>query len=112
MTSEEQLLANVMGIVAKLEGAEPLTEDEHAAIEDYGLLDYVSDSALDIVYRVGSDGSYRGTEVTVAVGGPTIWIDTARRVVHGSWGQDRYQRMYDDSVGLDDFMEDMWEGSR
>ena len=112
MTSKECLLANVVYIVAQLETREPLTEDAGQLDDGYGLSDWVSDSALDIVYRINSDGSYLGAEVTVAVGGPTVWIDTQRQVVHGSWGHDRYERDYDDSVGLDDYMGEIWEGSK
>ena len=109
MTSKEQLLANVRAIVEKLECSKPLTEDAEQLEEGYDISDWVGDSALDIVYRVDSSGHYRGVEVTVAIGGPTIWIDTQRQLVHGVWGSDRYHRSYDDQVGLDDFMAEMWE---
>ena len=109
MTSKEQLLASVLNIVEVLEGTEPLTEDAEQLDEGYDISDWVGDSALDIVYRVDSSGRYRGVEITVAIGGPTIWISAPRQLVHGVWGSDRYHRSYDDRVGLGDFMAEMWE---
>lgn len=43
--------------------------------EEFTAYDYLGD-ALDIEYRVSSDGTYRSAKVLIGYGGPNVWIDT------------------------------------
>ena len=74
---------------------------------DYSVLDYL-DSALDLEFIMGNDGSYRGARVLVALGGPTIWIDTRTSKVEGSWWQESAQASFNDAIGLDDMLEELF----
>ena len=47
-------------------------------------------------------------EILCAGGGPTIWVDTFREQVTGWWGTDRVQWYYQDNMGLNDYMEEMY----
>lgn len=68
---------------------------------------YLSD-VLDIEYRVGSDREYRSAEVLVAFGGPNIWIDTKNNTVNGAWASDRFSWSYQDNIGLEDALEEIF----
>ena len=66
------------------------------------------ESTYDIRYLVSSDKSFLGAEILVAGGGPTIWVDTFREQVTGWWGTDRVQWYFQDNMGLNDYMEEMY----
>jgi hypothetical protein len=72
---------------------------------------YLSD-ALDIEYRVGSNGSYRSALVMVAFGGPSIFIDTKTNMIEGYWWSDRASEPYIDGIGLDEALEELYECTR
>lgn len=50
------------------------------------LREYFEENALDIEYRIGGDGEYRGVAVTIATGGPHIEVDTNDGAVKLWWG--------------------------
>ena len=66
------------------------------------------EDTYDIRYLVSSDKNFLGSEILVAGGGPTIWVDTFREQVTGWWGTDRVQWYYQDNLGLNDYMEEMY----
>jgi hypothetical protein len=94
----DHLLNNVLHWCDLLEGRQ-----EAQIIEDgyESFWHMMSESILDIEHRD------RGSEVTVALGGPTVWIDTRREVVVGVWGNKRIERGYTDNVGLQEHLEDL-----
>lgn len=69
--------------------------------------DYLQD-ALDIEYIVNRDGKYLGARVLVAFGGPNIWIDTRRHMVDGYWWQEKASAPFQDEIGLDDALAELW----
>lgn len=73
-----------------------------------GAFEYL-ESALDLEYIISSDGQYRGARILVTLGGPNIGIDTQHNRVDGYWWGDEYHTTYDDQLGLDDAMREMWE---
>ena len=75
--------------------------------DDYSVFDYLVES-LDIEYVVGKDGEYRGARVLVALGGPTIWINTKTNQVEGAWWQDSAYATFDDAIGLDETLEELY----
>ena len=76
--------------------------------EPYTAMDYVSES-LDIEYYIGSLRAYRGARLLVTCGGPNIWVDTKTNRVEGHWWGDSYACTFNDSMGLDDACEELWE---
>ena len=72
--------------VAKLldENIEALIDKGY--IEQFDLYDYLADNALDMDFTIGSDGKFKSGIITLACGGPGIWIDT-RGAGHmiGAW---------------------------
>ena len=108
MTSKEQLQEEVRGIALELEAVAcgrynfytceiadddtdideaECNDDNYESDFDGGVERYFAD-ALDIEYRVDSQLRYRGVIITVAVGGPTIYVDTCAGEVRGYWGSD------------------------
>ncbi len=75
--------------------------------EQVSAFDYLSD-ALDIEYIVNSKGEYLGARVLVAFGGPNIWINTRTKTVEGAWWSDRADASFEDNIGLDDALEELW----
>jgi hypothetical protein len=61
-----------------------------------------------IRYLVDHDKQYLGAQILVAGGGPTIWVDTFTKEVRGYWGTDRVQWYFMDTLGLDDYCEELY----
>lgn len=74
---------------------------------EYSAYDYLSD-VLDINWILNSDRTYKGARVLVAFGGPNIWIDTNLGQVEGYWWGDSFTESFNDNVGLDDALEDLF----
>lgn len=70
--------------------------------------DYLTD-VLDIEYVVSSSREYLGARILVAFGGPNIWINTRNEQVEGHWWGDSATESFDDNLGLDDVLAEMWE---
>ena len=62
----------------------------------------------DIRYLVDREKRFMGAEILVAGGGPTIWVDTCKEQVTGWWGADRVEWYFQDNMGLNDYMEEMY----
>jgi hypothetical protein len=75
--------------------------------EKLSAFDYLQD-ALDIEYIVNGKGEYLGARVLVAFGGPNIWVDTKRGIVEGAWWSDKASASFQDSIGLDDALSELW----
>lgn len=88
----------------------PAEWNEDRDIESEGkfsAFDYL-ERALDIEYIVNSHGEYLGARVLVAFGGPNIWIDTRRGIVEGAWWSDRADASFQDNLGLNDALSELW----
>lgn len=75
--------------------------------EPMSAYDYLQD-ALDIEYIVNSKGEYLGARVLVAFGGPNIWVNTRTGTVEGAWWGDHATASFNDSIGLDDALSELW----
>ena len=64
------------------------------------LYDYMSD-VLDFEYTITSQREYKSVKVFVTLGGPNVWIDTARSAVCLAWGTDR-EEYYLDRIVCDE----------
>ena len=78
------------------------TEDEPLSA-----FDYLQD-ALDIEYIVNSKKEYLGARVLVAFGGPNIWINTRTKTVEGYWWGDSATASFQDNIGLDEALEELF----
>jgi hypothetical protein len=107
MDTKTELISMCERIVREIESGEYDMED-HDRAEWGGPCGshYLSD-ALDIEYTVSSSGYYLGSQVCVAFGGPSIYIDTRNQKVQGYWGGDYVERSYsNDALCLGDCLED------
>lgn len=66
-----------------------LTEEEAEERRENGepadIYDYIAE-ALDVEFTLDSRKQLVGVTLYVALGGPTVWIDTRRQEVHCHWG--------------------------
>ena len=94
--TKQMLLDNIMEIVDQLE--DPNT-DAYEWLEEQ----------LNIEgYKLNGNKEYQGGEVMCLFGGPNIWVTTWDNTVHGSWGGDYITRNYNDAIGLDDILEEIY----
>lgn len=84
-----------------------LNEDEFSG--ELSAYDWLHD-ALDIEYRVSSDGEYRSARVLIGWGGPNVWVDTARHQIQVSWYSPLVELTLPDEFidGLNEALEEIW----
>ena len=61
-----------------------------------------------VEYVVDGDGQYLGGRVLVSDDPIMIWIDTRDNEIRGTYGPDRYTCDFDDIIGLDEVLNEMW----
>ena len=83
-------------------------EQEDGSVEQHGGASEWMEGVYDIRYIVDQNKMFLGAEILVAGGGPTIWVDTFREQVTGWWGSDRFEYYFQDNMGLNDYMEEMY----
>jgi hypothetical protein len=104
MNSKQQLLDGVLHLADALSSLEKLAE--YYECEQGEALDRFMESILDIDYTYNQRGDFKGAEITITCGGPSIWIDTKYKQVNGVWGSDRIERSYEDGIRLDELAEE------
>lgn len=72
------------------------------------VIEYLND-ILDYEFIVCSKKEYLGSRILVSFGGPNIWINTRSNIVEGYWGGDAIERPYNDEMGIDDYMAELYE---
>tara|TARA_R100000655_G_scaffold85403_1_gene125196 strand:+ start:234 stop:551 length:318 start_codon:yes stop_codon:yes gene_type:complete len=95
-TCEEQLRRMCKNI------AEDITEgkeDAHKWME----------GVYDIEWITHNDKSYKAARLMVAGGGPSIWVNLQRNVVQGYWWGDYCEHHFSDQIGLDDYLEEIYD---
>ena len=110
MNSKEQLLDSVLRLAEALSSLEKLAEYEDTPQDE--AFDRFSEGFLDVEYTYDSGGEFLGAEITICLGGPTIWIETRYSNIVGVWGSDRFERSYQDGIGLEDMIQEMSPFSR
>ena len=82
--------------------------------QDQDLPGYLSSNQImDIKYVLDDNLDYVGSQLLVAFGGPNIWIDTQYKTVSGYWwGDDVIRAYWEDFIGLDDHIKELYECSR
>ena len=105
MTSKDHLLSSVLRLADALESVDKLGEYFEVPTDD--AINTLLESVLDVDYIYNSRGELLGAEITMTCGGPNVWIETRYSKIVGTWGSDRFERSYEDGVGLDELFEDM-----
>ena len=108
-TCEDQLRRMCQNIADGI--TNPVTsndEQEDGSVEQHGGASEWMEDVYDIRYIVDRDKRYMGAELMVAGGGPTIWVNLYTNEVEGYWGGDRVKVPFIDSLGLDDYCEEMY----
>ena len=106
-TSGEQLRRMCKNIADSITSPEMITDEETGEKREQSAGDWM-EGTYDIRYYINRDKSYLGAEILVAGGGPTIWVNTYTREVEGYWGGDKVREPFADSLGLDDYCEEMY----
>ena len=106
-TCEEQLRRMCKEIADGITNPEMITDEETGEKREETAHDWM-EGTYDIRYYVDSSKRYLGAEIMVAGGGPTIWVNTYTREVEGYWGGDKVRKPFADSLGLDDYCEEMY----
>lgn len=132
MTSLEQLQAQVRAIAMNLdavaEGRYNFYTGEIVSNDDFDVSDAEShddnwesdfdggfsryfEDALDIEYRIDAQLHYRAAFITVALGGPSIYVDTFEGVVKGLWWGDKAEASIwrETANQIDDLFEEYFE---
>jgi hypothetical protein len=103
--TDTKLSDHVQYIADKLtHGFADETNDDGEPLSAY---DYLQD-ALDIEYIVSSKKEYLGARVLVAFGGPNIWVNTRTNTIEGHWWGDKATASFEDGIGLDDALQDLY----
>ena len=94
--TKQELLNMVLNTVKQL-------EDEDNTVDNF-MEDVLSIESI----CKDPQGNWKGAELCWAYGGPGIYIDTQYNKVEGYWGSDSITRTYDDNIGLDEFLEEIY----
>lgn len=83
-------------------------EELENAYNNGELYEYISDSALDVEYTIGSNGNYLGTTFALGLDGSNVYYDTRNSRVEVYWGGEEASVMVDRDVSyeLDSFFEE------
>lgn len=78
------------------------------------LIDYINDNALDIEYTISSNMDFLGADIAVALGGPSVYINTREKRVEAYWGGEEGYYLLDSDLcdELDGLFEDMYQSAR
>ena len=110
MTKTCQRIADEItnGIVITEDNIEDYQDDDLGIFYEVGeevtASEYLSDS-FDNEYTVTQALDYKSGIVTVALGGPNIFINTSNNEVQGYWGSERVSIPFTDNMGIDDHLE-------
>ena len=93
---KEQLKQIVLGAVESLENPET------------DVVEFLDDCLGIETLKFSVYGDWKGAEVSYAIGGPNVFIDTEDQTVTGYWGGDKVEISYTDNIGFDDFLEEIY----
>ena len=106
-TCEEQLRRMCKDIAEGISEPQQITDEETGEKREETAHDWM-EGTYDIRYLVDREKRYLGAEIMCAGGGPTIWVDTWTNEVKGYWGSDRVTCPFADSLGLNDYCEELF----
>ena len=79
--------------------------------KSYTYLHKWMEEVYDIEWITHQDKSYKAARLLVAGGGPNIWVNLQTGTVDGYWASDKCSWGFVDSIGLDDYLEEMYASS-
>ncbi len=84
---------------------------EESELEALSLYDYFSKNIYDVEYRIDERKEYRSVEITVAGGGPNIYIDTKKQAVMLRWWNEsaEYGLLPETIKEIDGYFEEEYE---
>lgn len=85
----------------------PVIQDAHEPRTMDGY-DFLYQHSHAVEYIIDGDGNYLGGRVLVNDDPITIWIDTRDNEIRGTFGLDRYTYQFDDVIGLDEALNELW----
>lgn len=86
-TTKENLMNQVFNI----------NDDINKAIEENTLYEYICES-LEIEFISNVSREFLGGIITIALGGPTIYINTRKRLIEGFFGADNFNLPLDNET--------------
>ena len=108
-TCEEQLRRMCKSI------ADEITDGKTQEYIDQPKVELTADKFMDHVYDIEwithQDHTYKAARLLVAGGGPNIWVNLQTGTVDGYWGGDKCSWGFVDSIGLDNYLEEMYASS-
>jgi hypothetical protein len=121
MTTKEQLQKTCKNIADDISNGIILTNDNIDEYYNEDLVYTIGDTVtayeyfkdcLDISFTISQTFDYQHGSIVMALGGPNIYVDTEDNYVKGYWGRDVVNEPFVDSIGVDDYLEDMFLNSR
>ena len=81
---------------------------------DYDNLAAYFEDVLDVEFIVDRCGDYRGARITLAIGGPGIFLNTRKSCIEGYWWSDyaEYHVKAFAVDAVDEYFSELWEMSR
>ena len=67
------------------------------------------DGVYNIEWITHQDHSYKAARLMVAGGGPNIWVNLQTNMVQGYWWGDYCEHSFQDNIGLDQYLEEIFE---
>ena len=84
-------------------------ETEHDEDDEGTLASRFMDHVYNIEWITHEDHSYKGARLLVAGGGPNIWVNLQTNTVDGYWASDKVSWGFVDNIGLDDYLEEIYQ---
>jgi len=67
------------------------------------------EGVYEIEWITYGDKTYKSARLMVAGGGPTVWVNLQRNVVQGYWWGDYCEHHFSDQIGLDEYLEEIYD---
>ena len=110
-TCDQQLRRMCKNIADDITNPKISKDDGGEAIELQTAHEWM-EGVYDIKYHVDREKHYLSAELLVAGGGPTVWVNLDTKYVEGYWGGDKVLEPVIDNLGLDDYCEEMYAGTK
>ena len=84
-------------------------ETDHDEDDEGSLASRFMDHVYNIEWITHQDHSYKAARLMVAGGGPNIWVNLQTNMVQGYWWGDYCEHSFQDNIGLDQYLEEIFE---